>query len=149
MICSFNLTLTTSPDLPAYHLRRTKGLHPSLTAHITTILIDSPIMSRLDYCDCLLSDRLKKSLYKLQLVQNSAARVNTSTAINPIPLSSHSFTGHQVLDWLHSRLSGLQGQTQSSSLHPGYFCLSHHHGEQSLESLCSQPTWEILIHFIF
>lgn len=66
---------------------------PSLTEHITFILIHNLFNCRIDYCSSLLFGLPHKSLHQLQLVQNSVARILTKTLTTPPPSSFRNSTG--------------------------------------------------------
>ena len=80
-------------QLSFYHLRNIVKIKSFLSTSDLTKVIHAFIYSRLDYCNSLYSCLSNKSIHRLQLVQNAAARVLTGTRkydhISPILASLH------------------------------------------------------------
>ena len=58
-----------------FHLRRLKPIRRILGRQITTSLVNSFVLSRLDYCNSVLAGLPKSTIAPLQRVQNAAARL--------------------------------------------------------------------------
>ena len=58
-----------------FHLRRLKPIRRILGRQITTSLVNTSVLSRLDYCNCVLAGLPKLAIAPLQRVQNAAARL--------------------------------------------------------------------------
>ncbi len=70
-------------------------LRPFLSTNNTAVLVHTLVTSRIDYCNALFTGVPAKLLHKLQLVQNSAARVLSRT-----PFNEHISPVLQQLHWL-------------------------------------------------
>jgi hypothetical protein len=84
-----------------FQLRKISQIRKFLTEDATKTLVQSAVMSRLDYGNALLIGLPKTQLNRLQRVQNAAARL-----VKKIPKSSHITPVMQNLHWLpiHSRV---------------------------------------------
>ncbi len=62
-----------------FHLRNIARLRPMLSFPVAERLINTFVFTRIDYCNALLAGASQATLNKLQVVQNSAARILTRT----------------------------------------------------------------------
>ncbi len=95
----FDSNLTFEPHVQGtvktsfFHLRNIARLRPVLSFPVAERLINTFVFTRIDYCNALLAGASKATLNKLQVVQNSAARILTRTRmrdhITPVLESLH------------------------------------------------------------
>ena len=78
-----------------YHLRNIAKIKPVISSLDLEKIMHAFVSSRLDYCNGLYTNLSQSSLHKLQLVQNTAARILTNT-----PRSSHITPVLATLHWL-------------------------------------------------
>ncbi|MCI4375953.1 hypothetical protein PGIGA_G00115620 [Pangasianodon gigas] len=84
--------LTRSCRFLLYNIRR---IRPFLSSQATQVLVQSLVISRLDYCDSLLAALPLSAIRPLQLIQNAAARL-----VFNLPKFSHTTPLLRSLHWL-------------------------------------------------
>ncbi len=129
----FDSNLTFEPHVQGtvktsfFHLRNIARLRPMLSFPVAERLINTFVFTRIDYCNALLAGASKATLNKLQVVQNSAARILTRTRmrdhITPVLESLHwlpvSFrVDFKILMLTYKALHGLAPQYLSDLLIP-------------------------------
>ena len=77
------------------YIRKINSIPRYLCEDSTKLLVNSTVLSRLDYCNSIYVGLPQTSLYKLQLAQNCAARIITNT-----PRHDHITPVLQQLHWL-------------------------------------------------
>lgn len=83
----FDANLTFEPHvlntvkISFFHLRNIARLRPMLSFTVAERLINTFVFSRIDYCNALLAGVSKATLNRMQVLQNSAARILTRTNI--------------------------------------------------------------------
>ena len=108
----------------SYHIRRIGHVRAKLTEDATKQLVQSLVISRLDYCNALRCGLPDKLLRKLQRVQNQAARLVTRTKscehITPILKSLHWLPINSRIDFkvLLKSLCGMAPQYIQDLLQP-------------------------------
>ena len=97
----FDSQLTMKPQVNAilrsgyFHLRNIARVRNELTEPATKSLIQALVLSRLDYCNSLLFGISSECIHKLEVLQNSAARLITKT-----PMYDHITPVLYALHWL-------------------------------------------------
>ena len=78
-----------------YELRKIAHFRPFINEKSTIQLVISLVMSKIDYCNCLFYRMTEENFYKLQVVQNHAARLVTKA-----DKRAHSLYLLKTLHWL-------------------------------------------------
>ena len=90
---SFDDHINNVTRISYFHLRNISRIRPFLSMPDAETLVHAFVTSRLDYCNVLFSGLSSAALKKLQLVQNTAARILTRTRkfdhITPVLASLH------------------------------------------------------------
>ncbi len=108
-----------------FYLKNISKLRPMLSMSNAEMLINAFMTSRLDYCNALLGGCSARSIDKLQMVQNAAARVLTRTRkydrISPVLSTLHWLPIKHCIDFkilliTNKALNGLAPQYLSELL---------------------------------
>src|SRR5437867_4904910 len=93
---SFKRHISSICSSSFYHIRQLRQVRSSLDRSSATVLANSLVSSKLDYCNSLFNGLPDLSLHRLQLVQNALARV-----VDPTVLRSHHISPTlRSLHWL-------------------------------------------------
>ncbi|KAF7653420.1 hypothetical protein LDENG_00083060 [Lucifuga dentata] len=152
---TFDSTLSFSPHInnitrtAFFHLHNTARLHSSLSQHSIEVLIHALVTSHIDYCNAILSGIPDKLLHRLQIIQNSAARIishtKSSDHITPILIQLRRLPVHQQIHYkilllTFKALHNLAPPYLSELLHP---CIPSWSLQSSSAALLSVPPFRL------
>ena len=89
---SFDRQVSETCKASYFHIRALRHIRPSLTTEACKTIAAAIVGSRLDYCNSLLAGTSVSNLARLQLVQNTLARVGGSLLKNLVFATSHPFS---------------------------------------------------------
>jgi len=72
---SFDKHVSNICNVSGYHIQALRHIRPVLDLKSANVLACSTILSKLDYCNSVLAGVSQRNLFRLQRVQNSAARL--------------------------------------------------------------------------
>lgn len=145
---------TIKYNITSFQLWNIYWIYPSLSPHTVSILVHS-LTSHIDYCNSLLVDLSHKSLWKLQMVQNSVALIITKTLsfhhITPVQEQLHLLPVRFRIQFqnllyafkvIHNLITShlfylLHPLCSFSSIHLPMPCLHWHHRKLRFFLLCS------------
>ncbi|MBN3306723.1 SCND3 protein, partial [Amia calva] len=112
---SYTQHITTLTCTCRFFLSNICRIHPFLTDYSTQLLVQSLVLSHLDYCNSLLAGLPASTTHPLQLIQNSAARL-----VSSLPRFAHATPLLRSLHWLP-----IVAHIQFKTLTLKYRCLNH------------------------
>ncbi len=121
-----------------------KKIRPFLSEHATQLLVQALVLSRLDYCNALLTGLPASSIKPLQLIQNAAARLifNEPKRMHVTPLFIN-------LHWLpiaaRIKFKALMFAYRTTSVSPPLYLNSLLQTYVPSRSLCSASEWRITV----
>ena len=92
---TFSAHIAATTRTCRFLLNNIRRIRPFLTKEATQLLVQSTVISRLDYCNALLAGLPSTATKPLQLIQNAAARL-----ISNLPKSAHVTPLLRDLHWL-------------------------------------------------
>ncbi|KAK3507518.1 hypothetical protein QTP70_028079, partial [Hemibagrus guttatus] len=92
---SFSSHVTNVTRSCRFHLYNIRRIRPFLSTQATQVLVQSLVISRLDYCNSLLAGLPLNAIRPLQMIQNAAARL-----VFNLPKFSHTTPLLRSLHWL-------------------------------------------------
>ena len=84
---SFSSHINNVSWVAFFHRRNISRLRPALTQHFTEVLVNTLFTSCIDYCNGILAGIPNKLIHRIQLIQNAAAQIiSSSKSTEHVPL---------------------------------------------------------------